>query len=140
MAKKISPSKELKADLKKSADEIESMVRVEEGKAMLEPVTGKDVSEMVWVCTPVFKVKGVGNPYDIELSIFGGKVDVIRIVREGSNRIRLCARIPKADLPDAMQEAKAQAEKEKPGSTEYTGNPGKNKKVAIPGTTPEVGK
>lgn len=128
MAKKISPSKELKADLKKSADEIEAMVRVEEGKAMLEPVTGKDVTEKVWVCTPPFKIKGVGKPYDIELSIFQGAVDVIRIVREGSNRIRLCARIPKSDLPDALVEAKAQAEKDKPGSTQMPVIPGKQDK------------
>lgn len=128
MVKKISPSKELKADLKKSADEIEAMVRVEEGKAVLEPVTNKDVSEKVWVCTPVFKIKGVGKPYDIELSIFQGQADMIRIVREGSNRIRLCARILKSELPDALKEAKEQAERENPGSTEVPAIPAKGKK------------
>lgn len=128
MAKKISPSKELKEDIKKSADEIETLARVEAGKAVLEPVTNKDVSEKVWVCTPVFKVKGVGRPYDIELSIFQGQADMIRIVREGSNRIRLCARISKSELPDALKEAKEQAEREKPGSTEVPGIPAKGKK------------
>lgn len=128
MAKKIYPSKELKESIKQSADEIEALARVEAGKAVLEPVTNKDVSEKVWVCTPVFKIKGVGKPYDIELSIFQGQADMIRIVREGSNRIRLCARILKSELPDALKEAKEQAEREKPGSTEVPAIPAKGKK------------
>jgi len=83
-------------------------LEAQEGNQAIDLKTVKDMPEMVWACTPEIKLKASKSQYDLELSPEQTRGGVIRIVRTGSNRIKICSMVETKYLDDGVGEAKAE--------------------------------
>lgn len=84
-------------------------LEAQQGKEAIDLQTVKQVPDMVWACTPEIKLKASQPQYDLELSPEQARGGLIRIVRTGSNRIKICSMVETKYLDDGVAEAKAEA-------------------------------
>lgn len=125
---KLTPEqkKKHKEILKKFNDELEAS----EGNEAIDLKTAKEVPEMVWACTPEIKLKASKAQYDLELSPEQARGGVIRIVRTGSNRIKICSMVETKYLDDGVGEAKAEKKAKDQAELEKAVAEVKKKKVS----------
>lgn len=88
-------------------------LEAQEGNQAIDLKTVKDMPKMVWACTPEIKLKASSSQFDLELSPEQARGGVIRIVRTGSNRIKICSMVETKYLDDGVGEAKAEAKAKK---------------------------
>jgi hypothetical protein len=104
---KLTP--EQKEKHKKALAELNAEFEAAEGNEAVDLKTAKDMPEMVWACTPEIKLKAGKAQFDLQLSPEQARGGVIRIIRTGSNKIKICSMIETKYLDDGVAEAKKQA-------------------------------
>lgn len=101
-------SKDLRKKHKKILNDFNKELEAQEGNEAIDLQTAKQAPKMVWACTPEIKLKASMAQYDLELSPEQARGGVIRIVRTGSNRIKICSMVETKYLDDGVGEAKAE--------------------------------
>jgi len=109
--KKLTP--EQQKAIQDGVSELERAVSAEAGNQAIKPVTARQAPKLMWACTPEFKLKANNPMIDLQLTPEQTKGGVIRIVRVGSNKIKICSMVSREDLADGVAEAKEQAKREK---------------------------
>lgn len=106
-------SKDLRKKHKKILNDFNKELEAQEGNEAIDLKTAKEVPDMVWACTPEIKLKASNPELDLQLSPEQTRGGVIRIVRTGSNKIKICSMVETKYLDDGVAEAKEEAKTEK---------------------------
>lgn len=119
-------TKEQKQIYKQGIQELEDQVSVEESQEAIDLAKAKDAPEMMWACTPPFKLKANNPMVDIQLEPEMTKGGVIRIVRVGSNKLKICSMVRRDDVGDGYSEAVDSAKKAQKKARKNKNVPAKN--------------
>lgn len=125
---KLTP--EQKKKHKEILKKFNSQLEASEGNEAIDLQTAKQAPKMVWACTPEIKLKASMAQYDLELSPEQARGGVIRIVRTGSNRIKICSMVETKYLDDGVGEAKAEKKAKDQAELEKAVAEVKKKKVS----------
>ena len=110
-------TKEQKTKAKAIYKEFEDDINVMESKEAVDFKTADQMPERVWACTPEIKLKATKMAFDLQLTPEQTAGGVIRIIRVGSNRIKICSMVLTKNLNDgygeALKEAKIKKTKDK---------------------------
>lgn len=104
-------TKDQKKKYKAIIGDFEAELDAQEGNEAIEFKTADQMPKQVWACTPEIKLKPTQMAYDLQLTEEQTKGGVIRIIRTGSNRIKICSMVLTKDLNDGYAEAKREADK-----------------------------
>jgi len=111
MKKKL--TKDLAKKHKKILNDFNKELEAQEGNEAIDLKTSKDVADKVWACTPEIKLKASQAQFDLQLTPEQTRGGVIRIIRTGSNRIKICSVVETKYLDDGVAEAKKEAKEKK---------------------------
>lgn len=122
-------TKDQKKKQKEIMQDFNDQLGAAEGNEAIELQTAKKAPEMMWACTPEIKLKANQPEFDLQLTPEQTRGGVIRIIRTGSNKIKICSMVLKKHLDDGYAQAKKEAKKNKAKGKESKVDPNKRKFV-----------
>jgi len=101
-------TKDQKKKMKAIIGDFEAELDAQDGNEAIDLKTAKDIGKKVWACTPEIKLKRANQVFDLQLTEDQTRGGVIRIIRTGSNRLKICSMVETKYLNDGVAEAKAE--------------------------------
>jgi len=120
-------TKDQKKKMKAIIGDFEAELDAQDGHRAIDLKTAKDIGKKVWACTPEIKLKKSNYVFDLQLTEDQTRGGTIRIIRTGSNRIKICSVVETKYLNDGVAEAKKEAKKLKKAEE----SEGKDAKISL---------
>lgn len=113
MQKKTKITKEQIKKQKEIMQEFNDKLEAEEAQEAVDFKKADEMPDKMWACTPEIKLKASQPAFDLQLTEEQTRGGVIRIIRTGSNKIKICSVVEKSYLNDGLAEAEKEFKNKK---------------------------